>query len=283
MGVVYRASNQSRSLGRGKAPPTRAIRARIASNGSARGAVAGVAAPKHCRIYEVGEHDAQSFLAMEFVEGKISPSFCAPATVGRAGCRVRALPRRSDSLCTRSGRSASRSQAVKRADRRSRRVRVTDFGLAKNSTAAATSRSRQLFGTPNYLSPKRRWPHGEVGRQPHLCDRGVLYELLTGRPPFLASRCRKHYCASATSSPWPRARSTPACARPRDNRLKCLEKSPIRRYASLRHWQGPRAWLRREPIEARPITKIERGWKWARRNPAPRCSLALRSALRVHR
>jgi WD40 repeat protein len=157
--------------------------------------------------------------------------------------------------------------------------RVTDFGLAKiqESTdgtfnAGCATQSGAVVGTPRYMAPEQaRGQSHEIGRAADVWALGViLYELLTGRPPFVAETPLEVLEQVRLQEPVPPRRLTPRC--PRDLEticLKCLRKEPARRYPSaealaddLRRFQAG------EPIRARPVGAWERAVKWAERRPA---------------
>src|SRR5262249_35860019 len=105
----------------------------------------------------------------------------------------------------------------------------------------------------------------------------ILYEMLTGRPPFQGAGATETLLQVLTQDPVPPRRLQPGV--PRDLEticLKCLEKKPGRRYASAQSLAADLArFLAGEPIEARPIGAWGRGLKWARRRPAVAALLAL--------
>jgi WD40 repeat protein len=99
----------------------------------------------------------------------------------------------------------------------------------------------------------------------------ILYELLTGRPPFKAATPLETVLQVVTDEPVPPMRLQPRT--PRDLQtvcLKCLQKEPHRRYATAAELaEDLRRFRVGEPVRARPVGQIERLWKWARRNPLP--------------
>ena len=111
----------------------------------------------------------------------------------------------------------------------------------------------------------------EVGPQADLYALGaILYDLLTGRPPFRGTTALDTIQMVQTAEPIPPSRLQPSV--PRDLQticLKCLEKDPSKRYAGAAALADDlRAFIEGRPIQARPTTAIERAWKWARRKPA---------------
>ena len=156
-------------------------------------------------------------------------------------------------------------------------VKITDFGLAKLLPLAGASEARMtesgmILGTPAYIAPEQARGHvGEIGPASDIYALGaILYELLTGRPPFQGPSPMETLLQAARQEPVPVTRLAPRV--PRDLNticLKCLEKDAQKRYvtaADLATDLGK--FLDNEPILARPIGTIERSLRWARRRPA---------------
>ena len=151
--------------------------------------------------------------------------------------------------------------------------RVTDFGLAKRiegkSNLTATG---AMLGTPSYMPPEQASAqHGIIGPASDVYSLGaILYELLTGRPPFRAETPIDTVMQVIDSEPAPpRLLNT---AVPRDLEticLKCLAKTPDGRYGSAKALADDLdKWSRGEPILARPVGRLSRSWRWCRRNPS---------------
>jgi tetratricopeptide (TPR) repeat protein len=151
--------------------------------------------------------------------------------------------------------------------------KVTDFGLAKvlGGEQADQTGSGTIVGTPSHMAPEQAAGKGkDVGPTTDVYALGViLYQLLTGRPPFQAESVLDLLEQVRTQEPVP-----PSSLRsklPRDVEtvcLKCLEKEPGRRYATAAALaEDLRRWLRGEPIRARPVSAPEHLWRWCRRNP----------------
>jgi serine/threonine protein kinase/tetratricopeptide (TPR) repeat protein/WD40 repeat protein len=158
-------------------------------------------------------------------------------------------------------------------------VKITDFGLAKQlDSAQPQTQSGAILGTPSYMAPEQAGAKGkEVCPATDVYALGaILYELLTGRPPFNAETPMETLYQVMHEEPVPPSRLRPKV--PRDLEtvcLKCLRKEPPRRYDSADALADDlRRFLRGEPIQARPISRWEKGWKWAKRRPTVASLLA---------
>ncbi len=161
--------------------------------------------------------------------------------------------------------------------------RLTDFGLAKWHDAMAgdrvETRDGAVLGTPAYMSPEQATGnHSQIGPQTDVYGLGaVLYELLTGRPPF-QSKSELSILKQVEQSP-PQPIQSIRSNVPRNLSaicLKCLEKSPARRYASAAALsQDLRCFLDGAPVQARHATLWERAARWTTRNPLPATAATL--------
>jgi WD40 repeat protein len=151
--------------------------------------------------------------------------------------------------------------------------KVTDFGLAKYLHAEQTlTRSEAILGSPCYMAPEQA--DGESSRVGPAADvyalGVVLYEALTGRPPFKAATTYATLEQVKIAAPIPPSRLQPGLSRDLETVcLKCLHKEPFRRYSSAEALADDLARFRAGvPVHARPVGTAERAWRWCRRKPA---------------
>jgi WD40 repeat protein/serine/threonine protein kinase len=271
-------------------------------------ATAALQHPNIVQVFEVGEQEGVLYFAMELIEGGTLYHLLHEA--GRPAPRAdrwgaelieilaRAihhahqrgvlhrdlkpsnilLQRKSD-ICKVDGRLKSKQEGSDFGFRISDlEPKVTDFGLAKllraaqGGEGAEWTRTGTVLGTPGYLAPEQT--QGKTTMLGPTCDvyalGAILYELLTGRPPFLAETPMEVLLQVVSREPVPVATLRPGV--PRDLATitqKCLEKEPGKRYlTALELAEDLRRFLDGVPIRARPVGALERGWRWCRRNRA---------------
>jgi serine/threonine protein kinase len=158
--------------------------------------------------------------------------------------------------------------------------KITDFGVAKCAGRDGDAPdlrdptvTGELLGTPNYMAPEQAMvPRQPVGPAADVYALGaILYELLTGRPPFMGETPLATVVQVLHNEPVSVSSLQPKV--PRDLEticLKCLRKEPPKRYGSaLELAEDVRRFLHGEPIRARPAMPVEKLWRWVRRHPVP--------------
>ena len=149
--------------------------------------------------------------------------------------------------------------------------KVSDFGLAKMlDSQSALTRSESVMGSPSYMAPEQAQGRAkEAGAAVDVYAVGaILYELLTGRPPFRGTTALETLEQVKTTEPVAPSRLVPGV--PRDIEticLKCLQKEPGKRYETAQALGDDlRRFLDGRPILARRTGGVERAWRWCRRN-----------------
>jgi serine/threonine-protein kinase len=150
--------------------------------------------------------------------------------------------------------------------------KISDFGLARHlGDGTDLAHTEALVGTPCYMAPEQAL--GRAAATAPTADvyalGAILYELLTGRPPFRAETMFETLELVRRLEPIPPRRLVPEL--PRDLEticLKCLQKEPDQRYGTAQDLADDlRRFLDDRPIQARPVGVRERAWRWCRRNP----------------
>jgi WD40 repeat protein/tRNA A-37 threonylcarbamoyl transferase component Bud32 len=236
-------------------------------------AVAKLNHPHIVQVFTCGDHDGRPYIEMECVDGGSLadrldgtpwPAAAAPLieTVARAIQEAHRL-----GIVHRDLKPAN---VLLTADGT---PKVADFGLAKwLGVETGLTRSSWIVGSPSYMAPEQAdGKAGTVGPAADVYSLGaVLYELLTGRPPFKAATVLETLEQVKSAEPVSPIRLQPKL--PRDLVticLKCLEKEPARRYATAAELaEDLRRFGAGEVIRARPIGAARRGWRWCRRRPS---------------
>jgi WD40 repeat protein len=229
---------------------------------------------------EVGDETAQPYLVLEYIDGGSLKARLAerPLSFREAAQSALVLAR---------AMAAAHTQGVIHRDLKPANVliardgtlKITDFGLAKEmDTRASLTASGQALGTPSYMAPEQAKAHAHVGPAADVYALGaILYEMLTGRPPFAGEAPMDVILQVLENTPAPASQLRAGV--PRDLETicqRCLEKEPRDRYARAADLADDlESWLENRPIRARPAGRVERAVKWARRHPLPTALLAV--------
>jgi serine/threonine-protein kinase len=243
-------------------------------------AVAGLDHPNIVPLYEVGEQNGWHFYSMKFIEGKSLARQEWPRPLSPADQRQAAR------ILLRVARAIhhAHERGVLHRDLKPANVlldadgqpHVTDFGLAKRladhagSTGPLPTPSGTAVGTPSYMAPEQALGPRNVTTAADIYSLGcILYELLTGTPPFRAETPLATLLDVVERTPVRPAAHCPDLDRDLEIIcLKCLEKEPGRRYATaLALAEDLERFLSGEPIQARPAGRLERATRWCRRQP----------------
>jgi WD40 repeat protein/tRNA A-37 threonylcarbamoyl transferase component Bud32 len=236
-------------------------------------AVAGLRHPNIVQIYDVGEQGGLPYFSLEFVEGGTLEGRLdgTPWEAPRAAQLVETLARAIHAAHERGviHRDLKPANVLLTADGT---PKITDFGLAKRlDQDSGQTRTGTIMGTPSYMAPEQAGGRRDaLGPRTDVYALGaVLYELLTGRPPFKAATPLDTVLQVIHREPVPPAQLNAKV--PRDLEtvcLKCLHKEPERRYASAQELaEDLHRFRNHEPIRARPVGRTERLGRWCRRNP----------------
>jgi hypothetical protein len=235
-------------------------------------AVAALRHPNIVQIHDVGDQAGRHYFTMEYVEGgslaqklagKPQPATESAEMIATLACAVQ--------FAHQSGfihRDLKPANILLTADDI---PKITDFGLARSIDAGPEfTLSGARVGTPSYMAPEQALGKAHaIGPAVDVYALGaVLYEMLTGRPPFEGESAAATERQVIADEPVPPSRLNPKV--PRDLEtvcLKCLQKDPQRRYTSAAALaEDLQRYLLGQVVTARPVSQFERAVKWIRRN-----------------
>jgi eukaryotic-like serine/threonine-protein kinase len=230
--------------------------------------------PNIVGIHEVGLDQGQHFLVMEYVDGPTLAELArdGPLPARRAARYVRQIAEAVHFAHERNILHRDLKPSNVLIDENDQ-PRVTDFGLAKRlESGADLTLSGQVLGSPGYLPPEQAsGQRGRIGRRSDVYAWGaILYHLLVGRPPFVASEVVDTLRQVLNDEPVaPRLLNPKTPVDLETICLRCLEKEPARRYPTAHALAEELGrFLRDEPILSRPVGRIEKVWRSCRRKPA---------------
>jgi serine/threonine protein kinase len=284
MGVVYKARQKSLNrlvavkmiLFSPKANADFIKRFRIEAS-----AAAALQHPNIVAIHEVGVHEGEHFLVMDYVDGPNLAELAKdqPLSAERA---ARYLRKVAEAI------HHAHERGILHRDLKPSNVlidsndepRVTDFGLAKrlgtesqpSTDVTQLTLSGHVLGSPSYMPPEQAiGARGKMSRRSDIYSMGaMLYHLLTGRPPFGGGSMADTLCQVQYQEPVSPRLLNPAVSHDLETIcLKCLEKEPEQRYRNAHELaEELERFAEGEPILARPISGSEKVWRWCRRKPA---------------
>jgi WD40 repeat protein len=238
-------------------------------------AVARLQHPHIAQIYDLGEHAGLPYFSLELLDGGSLDKKLGgvPLPAAQAAQLVETLARAVHYAHERGivHRDLKPANVLLTADGI---PKISDFGLAKLTIGAGMgqTQSGMNLGTPSYIAPEQAEGQSKaISPAADIYALGaLLYELLTGRPPFRADTVLETLVQVRTEEPVSVLRLQPKVSRDLNTIcMKCLQKAPHQRYARADALaEDLRRFLAREPIQARPIRLAERAVKWAKRRPA---------------
>ncbi len=282
MGVVYKAL---------QVPLNREVALKMILAGSLAGdedrkrflaeaeAIAAVKHPGIVQVYDFGTHEDLPYFSLEFCEG---------GSLARKLAGTPVSPREAAHLVGQVARAvqAAHQHNIVHRDLKPANVllgadgspKVSDFGLARRLEAGpGMTATGAVIGTPSYIAPEQAQGKKEVGPPADVYALGaILYETLTGRPPFKAATTYDTLLQVVGDEPVSPRQLNPQVPIDLDAVcLKCLHKDPRHRYGSAAELADDLGrFLSGEPTRARPVGRWERARRWVRRNPVEAAAVA---------
>ena len=237
-------------------------------------AVAHLQHPGIVQIFDIGEHEGLPYFSLEFVDGQDLHKDLngLPRDPKRSAELV-------EQLCI--AMQYAHDHRILHRDLKPANVlldkngkpKITDFGLAKivDPDASGATSDGTIMGSPSYMPPEQaRGDMSSVTPRSDLYSLGaILYQMLTARPPFVAERPLDTVLQVINNEPVAPSHLQPGV--PVDLEticMKALQKDPASRYASCADLAADlRRFINGEPILARPVSRLERLWRWCWRNP----------------
>ena len=237
--------------------------------------------PNVIQIYESGTNKSELFFSMEYCSGGSLADFIHEEKISASeAARIVLLLAEAVQTAHARGiihRDIKPSNVLLLDDNErpisQRKPKLTDFGIAKNlQTQSGITQSGDVIGTPAYMAPEQAMGRvHSIGPATDIYAIGaILYQLLTGTPPFEAASSMETLSRVMRDDPVLPSRLT-GHAIPKDLEvicLKCLEKNPEQRYVSAEALaEDLRCYLDHRPIQARPVSTFTRLAKWVKRHP----------------